>query len=202
LAGAAFGATLGFVRIVALLTVPCAVALVVVLAASQLARGPSKQPVSAPAQAIVWNNRVFFDREELAKWLHSRGASYVVWARHHPQPTTASLPGTSATKKSRWHLPSKHTLLVGVGAAGAVVLAALLLTLLRRIVRFVGDRALRISLPARRREQPYLTPMGALAYERTPERPESVRMRRRLDVGFALAASSVGVGLALVLPHL
>ena len=44
--------------------------------------------------------------------------------------------------------------------------------------------------------------MGGLVYERTPERPESFRLRRRLDVGFALAASSVGVGLALVLPHL
>ena len=204
MAGAPFGATLDLVRIVALLTVPCAVALVFALAASQLMGGPSKHPVSAPAQAIVWNNRVFFDREELAKWLHSRGASYEIWAVNHPQPTQASLPATpAATKKSGRHLPSLHTVLVGAGAAGLVVVVALLLVLLRRVVRFLEERELpRISLPTRRRQEPDLTPMGALVYERTPERPESFRIRRRLDVGFALAASSVGVGLALVLQHL
>ena len=191
-------------RIVAVLTVPCAVALVFALAASQLTGGPSKQPVSAPAQAIVWNNRVFFDREELAKWLHSRGASYDVWALNHPQPTEESLPAAPAPKKkSSWHLPSRHTVLVGIGAAGLVVLVALLMVLLPRAVRFVRERELpHVSLPTRRRKEPDLTPMGVLVYERTPERPESFRLRRRLDVGFALAASSVGVALALVLPHL
>lgn len=189
-------------RIVALLTVPCAVALVFALAASRLAGGPAKQPVSAPTQAIVWNNRVFFDHEELAKWLHSRGASYETWAAKHPQPTGKALPAPKKTKAGR-HLPSTHTMLVGGGAAGAVVLGALALVLLGRLARFVRELELpRVGLPARRREEPGLTPMGALLYERTPERPESFRIRRRLDVGFALAASSVGVGLALVLPHL
>jgi hypothetical protein len=193
------------VRIVALLTVPCAVALVFALAASHLSGGPAKpQPVSAPAQAIVWNNRVFFDREELAKWLHSRGASYDTWVAHHPQPTETTLAAAPAReKKSTWHLPSKHTLLVGVGAAGIVVLGALVLVFLSRLGRFLRERELpRVTLPARRREEPELTPMDAVLYERTPEKPESYRLRRRLDVGFALAASSVGVGLALVLPHL
>jgi hypothetical protein len=192
------------VRIVALLTVPCAVALLFALAVSQLAGGPAKHPVSEPAQAIVWNNRVFFDREELAKWLHSRGASYAAWAAHHPQPTQPTLPSVAAPKqKSRWHLPSTHTVLVGVGAAGIVVFGALALVLLGRLGRFLRRRDLpRLSLPVRSREEPDLTPMGALLYERMPEKPESFRVRRRLDVGFALAASSVGVGLALVLPHL
>lgn len=204
MARAPFGATLGFVRIVVLLTVPCAVALVFALAASQLAGGPSKQPVSAPAQAIVWNNRVFFDREQLAKWLHSRGASYDAWAANHPRPSGTTLPKAAPpTKKSRLHLPSKHTMLVGGGAAGIVVLGALALVLLGRLARFLRGRELpHVSLPTRRREEPYLTPMGAALYERTPEKPESFRLRRRLDVGFALAASSLGVGLALVLPHL
>jgi len=189
---------------VALLTVPCAVALVFALVASQLAGGPPKHPVSAPAQAIVWNNRVFFDREALAKWLHSRGASYDVWVANHPQPTDPTLASAPAqAKKSGWHLPSKHTLLVGVGAAGIVVLGALALVLLGRLARFLQGRELpHLSLPTRRREEPDLTPMGALLYERAPEKPEVFRLRRRLDVGFALAASSVGVGLALVLPHL
>jgi hypothetical protein len=44
--------------------------------------------------------------------------------------------------------------------------------------------------------------MEALARERTLERPLSYRLQRRLDVGWAVAASSVGVGVALVLPHL
>jgi hypothetical protein len=191
------------VRIVALLTVPCAVALVFALAASHLAGGPAKQPVSAPAQAIVWNNRVFFDREELAKWLRARGASYHAWVRHHPQqPRQAVRPAKSAST-SRWHLPSRHTMLVGVGAAGLVIVLAVLSLLVTRVARWVRrlERP-HLVLPTRRYEEPRLTPMGALAYERPPEKPESFRLRRRLDVGFALAASSVGVGLALVLPHL
>lgn len=204
MAGAALGATLGLVRIVALLTVPCAVALVFALAASHLTGGPAKQPVSAPTQAIVWNNRVFFDREQLAKWLHSRGASYDAWAANHPQPTQTTLPAAPTHgKKSRWHLPSLHTVLVGAAAAGLVILFALLSLLVPRLVRaWRGREHPHLSLPTRKYEEPDLTPMGALVYERTPEKPESFRLRRRLDVGFALAASSVGVGLALVLPHL
>lgn len=191
-------------RIVALLTVPCAVALVFALAASQLAGGKPKQAVSAPAQAIVWNNRVFFDREQLAKWLRSRGASYDVWAAHHPQPTSTTLStAPRAKKKSSWHLPSRHTVLVGAGAAALVVVLAFLSLLIPRFVRYWrGREHPHLSVPGRRYEEPDLTPMGALVWDRTPEKPESFRLRRRLDVGFALAASSVGVGLALVLPHL
>lgn len=186
----------------ALLTVPCAVALVFALVASQLAGGPSKHAASAPARAIVWNNRVFFDREELAKWLHSRGASYDVWAAHHPRPIVVNVPAKPASK-SRWHLPSLHTVLVGAAAAGLVIVLAVLSLLLPRFVRsWRGREHPRLTLPTRRYEEPDLTPMGALVYERTRGKPESFRLRRRLDVGFALAASSVGVGLALVLPHL
>jgi hypothetical protein len=199
------GATLGRVRIVALLTVPCAVALVFALAASHFTGGPKPQPVSAPTQAIVWNNRVFFDREQLAKWLQSRGASYDKWVANHPQPKTSTpAPAPAPSKgKSSWHLPSRHTVLVGVGAAGLVIVLAVLSLLVPRVVRFwQGRDHPHLSLPTRKYEEPDLTPMGAVLYERTLEKPESFRLRRRLDVGFALAASSVGVGLALVLPHL
>ena len=199
------GATLEAVRIVALLTVPCAVALVFALAASHLTGGPkAQQPVSAPIRAIVWNNRVFFDREQLAKWLRSRGASYDAWVKHHPQPTAATpAPAPAPKKKSRWHLPSRHPMLVGAGAAGLVIVLAVLSLLVPRVVRYwQGRDHPHLSLPSRRYDEPNLTPMGAALYERTLEKPESFRLRRRLDVGFALAASSVGVGLALVLPHL
>ena len=202
MAGAPQGATLGFVRIVALLTVPCAVALLFALVASQLAAGPSKHPASAPAQSIVWNNRVFFDREQLAKWLHSRGASFDVWAANHPQPA-AVVPQVKPPAKSRWHLPSLHTVLIGAAAAGLVIVLALLSLLVPRFVGFWrGREHPHLSLPTRTHEEPDLTPMGALLYERIAEKPESSRLRRRLDVGFALAASSVGVCVALVLPHL
>ena len=203
MAGAPLGATLGFVRIVALLTVPCAVAFAFALAASQLTGGPAKPAVSAPARAIVWNDRVFFDREQLAKWLHSRGASYDAWVAHHPRPAVV-IPKVKAAAKSRWHLPSLHTVLVGAAAAGLVIFLAVLSLLVPRFVRFWrGREHPHLSLPTRSHEESYLTPMGAaVMYERAPEKPESFRLRRRLDVGFALAASSVGVGVALVLPHL
>jgi hypothetical protein len=172
------------------------------LAASQLTGGPAKPAPHAAAQAIVWNNRVFFDREQLAKWLRSRGASYDAWAAKHPQPTTVAPPPKPASK-SRLHLPALHTVVVGVGAAGLVVVLALVSLLIPRVVRSWKLREHpHLSLPTRRYEGPDLTPMGALLYEREPEKPESFRLRRRLDVGFALAASSVGVGVALVLPHL
>jgi hypothetical protein len=194
------------VRIVALLTVPCAVALVFALAASQLTGGPSKPAARASAQAVVWNNRVFFDREQLAKWLRSRGASYDVWVRHHPQPTQVAqaAPPKPSPKKSRWHLPSLHTVLVGVFAAALVIVLAVLTLVVPRFFRWWRTREHpHLSLPTRREKETYLTPMGgALLYERTPDKPESYRLRRRLDVGFALAASSVGVAVALVLPHL
>lgn len=202
MAGAPLGATLGFVRIVALLTAPCAVALVFALAASQLTGGPSKPTTSAHAQGIVWHNRVFFNREQLAKWLRSRGASYDVWVAHHPQPTDA-IPAVKPASKSRLHLPTLHTVLVGGAAAVLVIVLAVLSLSIPRFVRYWRRREhSHLSLPRKKYEEPDLTPMGALVYRRALEKPESLRVRRRLDVGFALAASSVGVGLALVLPHL
>lgn len=189
----------------ALLTVPCAVALVFALVASQLAAGPSKPHATAQAQAIVWNNRVFFDREELAKWLRSRGASYDVWAANHPQPVTTTLPtAPTQKKKSRLHLPTLHTVLLGGGAAGLVIVLAALSLLVPRLVRsWRGREHPHLSLPSRRHEEPDLTPMGALVHEkREPDRPLSYRLQRRMDVGWAIAASSVGVGVALALPHL
>jgi hypothetical protein len=180
---------------------PCAVAFVFAVAASQLVGGPSKPAVTMHAQAIIWNNRVFVDKHQLAKWLRARGASYAAWAARHPRPTEAAAPAKPAAT-SRWHLLSAHKMLIGVVGV-AVLLIALLAVLLRRTLLFLRDRELsRFSLPTRRRATPGLTPMGVLVYERPPDLPESVRLRRRLDVGFALAASSVGVGVALVLPHL
>jgi hypothetical protein len=173
-------------------------------AASQLTGGPSKQPTAAHAQAIVWNNRVFFSREDLAKWLHSRGASYDAWVAHHPQPTETTLSATPGPKRGAGrYLPSRHTVLVGAAAAGLVLGLALLSLLVSRLARFWrGREHPQLRLPTRRHEEPDLTPMEALARERTLERPLSYRLQRRLDVGWAVAASSVGVGVALVLPHL
>ena len=39
---------------------------------------------SARPASIVWNGTVFSSREQLERWLHSRGASYAEWAARHP----------------------------------------------------------------------------------------------------------------------
>jgi hypothetical protein len=46
------------------------------------ARAPAS--AAAPADAIVWANRVFSSRAALASWLSARGTTYESWARRHP----------------------------------------------------------------------------------------------------------------------
>jgi hypothetical protein len=44
-------------------------------------RGP---PPAPRPTAVVWANRVFISRHELAAWLEARGSDYGVWAVRHP----------------------------------------------------------------------------------------------------------------------
>jgi hypothetical protein len=41
-------------------------------------------PTNAPTRGIVWDGRTFVSKTDFARWLRSRGSSYVVWARRHP----------------------------------------------------------------------------------------------------------------------
>jgi hypothetical protein len=41
-------------------------------------------PVLGRATSVVWGDRVFGSRAELARWLRSRGVSYDAWSKKHP----------------------------------------------------------------------------------------------------------------------
>jgi hypothetical protein len=49
-------------------------------------RTVTDDPVMAanPATSVVWAQRVFTNRRELAVWLRHRGARYDRWAHRHP----------------------------------------------------------------------------------------------------------------------
>jgi hypothetical protein len=46
---------------------------------------PVKVPQIHSVTAIIWADRVFNSRAEMAAWLHSRGASYATWAARNPE---------------------------------------------------------------------------------------------------------------------
>jgi hypothetical protein len=60
------------------------VAAVVWGAAIHTLTSPKPVPVHGQPDAVVWGNRVFANRADFAHWLTSRGLSYRVWAKKHP----------------------------------------------------------------------------------------------------------------------
>ena len=59
----------------------------VLAGAIALASERAVPPVASPpykAKTIVWSDRVFTERRDLARWLRYRGKSYRVWAKRHP----------------------------------------------------------------------------------------------------------------------
>lgn len=70
-------------RVLAALLLPAAVLLSVVYVGNRLGNDQPESPVRSTA--IVWADRVFTNRAELARWLRARGVRYAVWARRHPR---------------------------------------------------------------------------------------------------------------------
>ena len=48
------------------------------------------------AESVLWSDRVFVSRSDLAHWLRARGATYDAWAQRHP--SAASIFGDSAAR--------------------------------------------------------------------------------------------------------
>jgi hypothetical protein len=46
--------------------------------------GGKPETVEQKPTSVIWADRVFVNRDDLAKWLKSRGASYEAWAEQHP----------------------------------------------------------------------------------------------------------------------
>jgi hypothetical protein len=122
------------VKLLAALALPAALAFALMYAGVQLIGNPEPRP-HEQASGIVWGDRVFVNRTQLARWLRSRGVDYLVWARRHPvragleppspsRPPQARADSAAGIRWTRW-LTGATALAAGIG----------LLLLLRRLVR-------------------------------------------------------------------
>ena len=93
--------------------------------------------------SVLWANRIFATRADLARWLRSRGASYETWAVSHPRLAAAN---SAQRAQAADHLASvvhskgqDPTHLIALGVAGGVaLLLALVLFYEKRTYDFRG----------------------------------------------------------------
>jgi len=180
------------VRPLVLLVVPCAVAFFLAVGASRIAGGPVPQPVYPHLKTVVWADRVFVDRTEFARWLRSRGASYGVWQVRHPE-RVARVAAAPPDPRERRQLPAALLLVP------AVVVAALLLLALARAL---GGRRAAFRPVVRAPRLTWPLELSAGRRDRDVQRPRGYVLQRRADVAWILAASSAGIVVALLLPHI
>jgi hypothetical protein len=214
------------VRIIALLTIPCALATAMIFAASRLVGDPKQPQPTQPATAVVWAGRVFVSRLDLADWLRSRGASYKEWLKHHPPlppaptqaptqtveppsaPAAASPSGGEGSGSGLWWL-------LAAVAGGLGALALVYRRIRRRELRLPALPRLTIerglpdaSAPTRPPNVPRpALPRGSLlgAFEpavRGAHRTTYYLLHRRSELVWIVATSALALALAVLLPHL
>ena len=121
---------------------PALLAFVVMTGAERLA---GTSPIQSRLQptSVLWANRIFATRADLARWLRSRGASYETWAVSHPRLAAAN---SAQRAQAADHLASvvhskgqDPTHLIALGVAGGVaLLLALVLFYEKRTYDFRG----------------------------------------------------------------
>jgi MYXO-CTERM domain-containing protein len=178
------------VRLLAALVLPPLLALGIVFGAMRLVGGPPSSPHER-AQGVVWGKRTFVNRAAFARWLNSRGRSYLVWARRHPV-----RPKVAPSKGSR---PSAHdssstgsTVAFGGFALFAVAALAFLLRRRRPPLRRLTGLVRRPSLP-----RPRPGPSYARAHSAT-----LAAWRHHPDLAWYLAGGALVAGAALVVAGL
>jgi hypothetical protein len=111
-------------------------------------------PAYGQPTSIVWADRVYSNKRDLATWLRARGASYEAWAARHPAPA-AVLDGRRAREltsaPSRSADSRQPVLAMGVVLASMLGLLALTVVLRERLPRVTLARSVRT---APRRAQP------------------------------------------------
>jgi hypothetical protein len=155
-----------------------ALALGMAVAAVQVV-GSKPVPPTGRATSVVWADRVYSSRHELAHWLRAHGTTYRSWATNHPA-SAAILSGrprlerTAMAHLARTGAPGKpHNATRGTELA--------LLSIAGLVVLLAAWRLRRRALPAPR--------MRVRA--RVPERSQ-----RRLNVGSGLPSISAGAASA------
>jgi hypothetical protein len=121
------------VKLLAALALPAAMALVLAYAGAQLVGSP-KPRAHEQATGIVWGDRVFVNRTQLARWLRTRGVNYLVWARRHPVRAGLEPPAQSRLPDARGG-PHWKPWLTGAALLGAGMGLLLLLYRLARTGR-------------------------------------------------------------------
>jgi hypothetical protein len=123
-------------------------------AATELANGPG--PQATPPTSVIWSDRVFSSRHELAVWLQARGAAYETWAALHPgarsvlEPERRTVASAGSSSSADAAVPADSTSrTLAIVALAASVLGIFSLTVVARAksMRRVRRRA---SAPSRR----------------------------------------------------
>jgi hypothetical protein len=126
---------IGSVRALAALVLAPAFALGAVAGAAGIVGGKPAQveQVEQRPTSLIWANRVFVNKHDLAKWLEARGANYENWAVQHPaaaqhfEPTTETrvTAASSAPAQAQATQTDRSSSLVA-GLIAGIALAALL----------------------------------------------------------------------------
>jgi hypothetical protein len=142
------------VRALAVLVLAPAFALGAVAGAAGIVGGKAK--VERQPTSLVWADRVFVNRDDLAKWLESRGAAYEVWAAHHPSAAQSFNEGTERRASAASAAPAKgqgtatdRSKALLAGLAAGIALAGLLVLFARRDRRASIARTRAPRRPAR-----------------------------------------------------
>jgi hypothetical protein len=131
------------VKLAAAFALPLVISFALVRTATQVVGVPDA-PTSAKSSSIVWANRVFVTRGELARWLRARGASYARWAQRHPALATGQQP----TDAGLAQLDQSRTVRLLRSLVLGVAIAAVLLAALTPIANAVRHRRSRVYVPA------------------------------------------------------
>jgi hypothetical protein len=183
------------VRVALVLTVAVGYAFGLIVGTTALVgRGP---PPAPRPTAVVWADRVFISRTELAAWLEARGSDYSVWAVRHPtlagtfdvrfgEPMAIGLEGDGRTAADRGDGGSS-TLLLIVATVILTTVAAVLTSRAARRFAYNGRIDLRsIARRLRRRDpEPHRSSSARVrtAPARTAPRPPLLSASRTAALG-------------------
>ena len=106
------------------------------MGAVQLVGGKPLPPSSQPT-SVIWANRVYVNKHDLAQWLRSRGGSYQVWAANHPAIAETFEPSRTPTRRlasgSQSTTSGRSMMAIGLALASVLGLVMLAATLRRRL---------------------------------------------------------------------
>jgi hypothetical protein len=170
---------------VAALAVP-AFALGLAIAAGELMKGNTV--AAPPPTSIIWADRVYVSKQDLAKWLRARGGSYQEWAAKHDE-MAAVLEGRQPTERPEQ--PAAKVAARELSAADRAGESKRLGPALGLIVAsLLGFFALTVMVRRRMPPLAYARFRRALAQRGPPRRPPALRIDIRASVAALTRSAS------------